>query len=462
MNPKLSSVGLFPWLLAALAGVLFLPNLFQHGAFMDGLYYGNTAMNMAEGKGSFWKPALTDTFESYMKGQLPFGFWIESLLYRITNGAFYTDRLYGLLWWLLTSWAMHRLVRKLSGTFHAWLTLILFTITPVVFWTYGNNLLEIPLTGFATLSVLAYVELENRVPTLLRLFLTAFFIVLALFSKTLTGVFTLAFPLWFALFRLGNSGWKVGLLHSFCLTLFATVLVATLLLFDGPKTFLHDYIAVQLGPSLSGRDAQSGHTLILRKLAQELPVSLGFCALGILFGWLRWEGNNLRLFRMALAMALSASLPVMISPKQSGFYILAAYPWFGLALASLFSEGALASSTMRILRWTFGGVFFLSATFCLYRAGDYCRDRETITAARILGKEIGHDLVVGFDNCQYQEYSAINYLYRYARISVLLNDNRPVFWLTPYGKPGPEGFWRVPSSQNVWAVYTHQTSSIGQ
>jgi hypothetical protein len=462
VNSKHSFLGLFPWLLAALAGVLYLPNLFQHGGFMDGLYYGNTAMNLAEGRGSFWKPALTETFESYMKGQLPFGFWVESLLYRITQGAFYTDRLYGLLWWMITVWAMHRLVSKLSGSFHAWLTVILFTITPVVFWTYGNNLLEIPLTGWTTLSVLVYVELENRMPTLFRLLLTAFFIVLALFSKTLTGVFPLAFPFWFALYRHGAGGAKQGVVHALALGFFVSAFVGMLFLFEAPKTFLNDYLSVQLGPSLSGRDAQSGHTLILRKLAQELPVGMGFCALGMLFGWWRWEGKSRRLFWLGLAMALSASLPVMVSPKQSGFYILAAYPWFGLAFASLFSEDTLNLSTVRILRWTFAVVFFLGSCFCLYSAGDYCRDRETITAVKVLGKEIGHSQVVGFDNCQHQEYSAINYLYRYGRISVLLNDNRPQYWLTPYGKSGPEGFWRVSSSQNVWAVYTHQTSSSGQ
>lgn len=462
MNPKHSSVALLPWLLAALASILFLPNLFQHGGFMDGLYYGNTAMNLAEARGTLWKPALTETFESYMKGQLPFGFWVESILYRLTQGAFYTDRLYGLIWWGITAWAMHRLVRKLSGSFHAWLTIILFSITPVVFWTYGNNLLEIPLTGWATLSVLVYVDLENRISTLFRLFLTAFFIVLALFSKTLTGVFPLAFPLWFALYRSGVGGLKEGVLHSVVLVLLVGTFVGALFLFEAPKTFLTDYLSVQLGPSLSGRDAQSGHTLILRKLAQELPVSLGFCVLGMLFGWLRWEGKSRRLFWLGLATALSASLPVMVSPKQSGFYILAAYPWFGLAFASLFSEGDLRPIALRLLRWTCVGVFMLGVAFCWYRAGDYCRDRETISAVKVLEQEIGHGQIVGFDNCQHQEYSAINYLYRYGRISVLLNDNRPRYWLTPYGKPGPEGFWRVSSSQNVWAVYTHQMSSSGQ
>ncbi|MBQ7062028.1 MAG: hypothetical protein IJM88_01905, partial [Bacteroidales bacterium] len=53
-----------PWLAYALVAALFLltvsNRLFSEGMFLDGLYYADVALNLAEGNGTFWAPQFTD------------------------------------------------------------------------------------------------------------------------------------------------------------------------------------------------------------------------------------------------------------------------------------------------------------------------------------------------------------------------------------------------------------------
>ena len=52
------------WLVFFLVLAMFLPRHVKKGMFGDGLLYASMARNMAEGRGSIWKPFLGNPFTS--------------------------------------------------------------------------------------------------------------------------------------------------------------------------------------------------------------------------------------------------------------------------------------------------------------------------------------------------------------------------------------------------------------
>ena len=71
---------------------LVLPNLVQHGMFMDGTQYAIVAKNLAEGKGSFWFPYLSSSWEkqgqNFFLEHPPLIYFLQSFFFKICNGSF--------------------------------------------------------------------------------------------------------------------------------------------------------------------------------------------------------------------------------------------------------------------------------------------------------------------------------------------------------------------------------------
>lgn len=83
-----------------------------------------------------------------------------------------------------------------------------------------------------------------------------------------------------------------------------------------------------------------------------------------------------------MLMALSGVLPIMISLKQSGFYILATYPIFAISIALLVAQlpkidlGKLLSKLFS----GFAVLFLLTSIYIvIYNYGSYSRDKDRIS-----------------------------------------------------------------------------------
>ncbi len=121
---------------------------------------------------------------------------------------------------------------------------------------------------------------------------------------------------------------------------FYTVLILT----NQPaQEFLYRYIELQISPSLSGQSAATSRFLILQKIVEENLILLALILTS--FFVQKWKKIivpqfNSVAFNTFIFIALSATLPMMISPKQLGFYIVPALPFFGLAAAVLLLPAA--------------------------------------------------------------------------------------------------------------------------
>ena len=148
----------------AVAGLLLImvsSRLFSESMFMDGLYYADVALNMAEENGDFWHPQFTDIQPFY--GHPPLAMWIESYMYRLFGDSIAIEKLYSLLMTVISLWLTVRLWRQCGGKKGTgWLPLLLFALIPTLSACMADNMLENTMMVFTLLSVLFMLRGEER------------------------------------------------------------------------------------------------------------------------------------------------------------------------------------------------------------------------------------------------------------------------------------------------------------
>ncbi|MFA7410019.1 MAG: glycosyltransferase family 39 protein, partial [Bacteroidales bacterium] len=251
-----SPLRLFFWLLTALAFAgLLLPFLFHDGMFLDGLTYASISRNMSEGIGSLWKPHYTATLYPSFYEHPPLVFGIQSLFFRVLGDGIMTERLYSLstalmtVWGIVAIWKLFSRDTRLAN--YSWLPVLLWIMTPVVFWSYRNNMLENTLTPFTLFAIwfLCKATLTGRYWWLLPASLLIFASFLSkgpvgLFPLVTIPVYALSVKKIFDLKDLSFSTLAILLPIFFLLILFWVA--------PDAKISLQNYLNSQLIPSLSG------------------------------------------------------------------------------------------------------------------------------------------------------------------------------------------------------------------
>ena len=213
---------------------------------------------------------------------------------------------------------------------------------------YDSNMLENTLGMFALASVYASLRTANSPRAWLGWTAVAALTLLgAVLSKGPVGMFPLITPLVIALtLRRGQTARMLvvaeGLLLLFLLAL------ALLLLPHGAHEYMATYFHNQVVSSLMGQreivHSRLGRLDILWRMAGQLIVP-GMIATGLIV-WSRRRGSSSISGKsiaesdrpraeliFCLLTAISASLPIAISPKQSGHYAFPSYSLYALALA---------------------------------------------------------------------------------------------------------------------------------
>src|SRR5215831_14553482 len=84
------------WLAGALLVALTASRMTQRSMFVDGMVYASIARNLALGVGSLWAPAYTATAYTTFYEHPSFGFFTQSLAFRILGDHLIVERLYAL------------------------------------------------------------------------------------------------------------------------------------------------------------------------------------------------------------------------------------------------------------------------------------------------------------------------------------------------------------------------------
>ncbi len=328
----------------ALMAALLIPTLVQEGMFVDGVTYSAISNNLANGIGSNWNPHYTKTLYPEFREHPPLVFIIQSLFFRIFGDAFYTERIFCFIVALLTAlgianiWKLMNVNKELSNDY--WLPLFLWLLVPLVAWSYKNNMLE-NVMGLFTIFAVYFLMKAIKEGHNFYLLAGGIFILFAFFSKGFPGLFPLVVPLIFAIvFKTG----KKTLFSFLLLSVFLLITSFSLFyLFPGIRSNILVYLDQQVIAALSNhREVTTGNRFtIILNLILELIVPLTIIIFIFISAKIKSRTNlpfRNKNFLFFLLIALSASVPLIISLKQRKYYLIPSIPFYALAFSSLMHQ----------------------------------------------------------------------------------------------------------------------------
>lgn len=329
--------------------------------FFDGLIYASISRNMAEGIGSFWSPYYTQFFLNPFYEHPPLVFWLQSFAFRLFGDHRLVEFFWGTLCAFLIIFFTYKIyllsnqkkTNKQLVSSSSWFAIFLFTTIPTISWTFSNNILENTMAVFTTCSVwLMFYAFVTDKRVYLFNFIAGVCITLAFLSKGLTGLFPLAVPLilFFAYKKKFNKDFKQIILKPYlAITVSMSLFVVVFYFFKRQESasYFFYYFNNQVVKSLSGQREDIRYMYLVYRFLGELIVPL-FIAVFLYF-ILKWTKKYLKpvkqenkFFVAMLLVAIAASFPTFISPKQRIWYLFASWPFYSLAIAYYFRNTALS------------------------------------------------------------------------------------------------------------------------
>ena len=427
--------------------LLTLPVLLQDGMFMDGVQYACVSKNMAAGQGSFWQPFFSQTWwksgSNVFLEHPPLGLWMQSLFFRVLGSSFYTERFYCFVMAVLNALMIvliWRIFNKNSAEIKrlSWMPVLFWITVPVCFWSFQNNMLENTMSLFTLAAVFFMLKAcfadSKKLPLLI---ISGVFVFFATLTKGLPGLFPLlVIPLYWIFFR-NTSFYKMALRFIIVVTVPVAIYLLILLDNDAAQS-LRFYFFDRLLYRISDEPtAASRFETPLRLLAELLPVMLltffTFLFLKIKKSKIARDTRSVKSALFFICIGLSASMPLMLTMVQKGFYFVPSLPFFAIGFALLLAVPiseivfriAQKKNAFKIIMVV--SLLFLVGTlfFSVIRIGGFSRDKDVLQDVYTLGKVIPENTVVNIDDEVYNEWSVHCYLLRYFNISIKPSDKYP-------------------------------------
>lgn len=419
-------------------GVFFIiisANLFSDGMFVDGILYAVISRNLAFGFGDFWHLHLTKTLYPIFYEHPPLAFGLQSLFFKVLGDSIYVERLYSFLTYIITGIIIFKIWKELFAkkTDHtAWLPLLLWITTPLVFWGATNNMLENTMMIFTTVSILFILKsfTNNR---FLYLSLAGFSIFCAFLSKGFVGLFPFSFVFW--VFLITRKITFKRFFTDTLLLLISSLLPLLILYITMPESIdsMVEYVKIQVVGSVQNVQTVDSRFFILIRLFNELiPTILLILLLFVFTFKIKFPESNHKCFFVFLLLGLSGVIPIMISMKQSGFYILATFPIFSIAFALLIEKRVsylmkkinLNGIKFKIFKYISIIIFITGVFLTFYNSNKIGRDQNIIKDVHNVASIVPKNSTIAIEPKIRSEWSLHGYFARYYYIS--LNHNKPL------------------------------------
>jgi 4-amino-4-deoxy-L-arabinose transferase-like glycosyltransferase len=445
LKPSVST--LFWILCTVVGGLLFLPQLLNEGMFFDGLAYSTIAHNLANDQGSLWKPVLSTAMWDPFYGHPALVMFIESFFFRLLGDGWFTERWFCIFILLISIFLMHKIWKELFPDFVSlsWLPILLWLITPGIYTFYARNLLEPTMGVFTLLAILSFfyaLRKSIRSTKVIWLILSSLSVLLAFLCKGLPALFPLAMPLVYASVT-GRWNLRKGLILNVLFILLFLSLGAILFSFDDPRSYILGYLETQVFDSVSGKLAvhPGGHLHIIWVFFEDASYMTLITLLLVYWSKKKFKNHEVKagfskeaLFLIALAIC--ASFPVALSPKQSSFYILNCFAPLALGIAGLradvihnmFQKLELNTKFKKTLTAV---VIPLLAVTIAVNVLQYKKvrpaDRAMLSDVKLIRDFVPKGSQIGTDENSFKQVSSIHaYLQRYGQISLdTIEDGKP-------------------------------------
>jgi hypothetical protein len=125
-------------------------------------------------------------------------------------------------------------------------------------------------------------------------------------------------------------------------------------------------------------------------------------------------------------LGLSGVLPIMISRKQSGFYILATLPFFAISLGILsvvlveflLSKIRYQSNGFLIFKWISLGIFFTGVILSIYFSNSISRDKDMIEDIHLVLSVLNKGSIISIHPDMDDDWVLKGYYGRYKNVSL--------------------------------------------
>jgi 4-amino-4-deoxy-L-arabinose transferase-like glycosyltransferase len=409
--------------------IIISPNLLSEGMFMDGLIYSTLAKNLSNGIGTFWNPHFTTTCMAEFHEHPPLAFGIQSIFFSFFGESRFIEKFYSLLTFVMTGYIILRIWKVLRYN-HGWVPLLFWLSFPVVSWACCNNMLENTLMVFTSLSILFYLKSLNN-NKYFFIFLSGFMLALGFLTKGFVAFFPWSFPFLFWML-LRQKSFRNMIVDSLGVFVFSVApLLLLVIIFPDAKFSLQKYIDTQVINSLKNVSSVDSRFFIIIRLISELIIPIGLCVLFLIWGWLRkvslkFIKSNYRSALVFILLGLTGVLPIMISMKQSGFYILATFPFFAIGIGILinplidllFKKINNQSKGLLVFRWIGYGFFFTGIIFCFYFSNYFGRDSNKIKDTYQILSILPSGSIINIYPNMWQDWSLHGYFGRYKNVSL--------------------------------------------
>lgn len=426
--------------------IIISPTILSDGMFVDGLLYSTIAHNLSNGIGTLWHPQYTATCWTDFHEHPPLAFKLQSIFITFFGESRFLDKLYSLLTFVIVGFIISK-IWKYLGLKNSWFPLLLWLSIPLVSWASSNNMLENTLTIFTSLSILLYLKYENG-NKYIFIFLAGLMIALGFLTKGFVVFFPWSFPFLLWLLKRKKSFRNmvfdtVGLFLASIVPLFILILLS-----PEAKISLQVYLDTQVINSLENVKTVDSRLFIVNSLFSELIPAIGICLLFLIWGWRRkfqinTLKNNYKTALLFILLGLTGVLPIMISMKQSGYYILATYPFFAIGIGILinplieflFDNQFYETKGFLFFKRASYGIFIIGLILPLLFVNKIGRDKTQLKDMYTIIEKIPASTTINILPSMWKEWSLHGYYARYKSISLDPNlDNKREYLLIQNNK----------------------------
>ncbi len=419
---------------------LVLPELFKQGMFTDGLLYSTVASNLYHGKGTFWHLYNSATLYPGFYEQPPLYFWILASFYKIFGDSIFVERFYDAFMLFLTAFLIHKNWQTLVSVELKKLSFVpvFFWITiPVVFWAYSNNMLEITISVFAlssTFFIFKYYFTEDK---RLFLLLAGLFLTGGFLTKGFVALFPLSIPFFYYLvFK--KFSIKKWLIESFYLMLIPLLVTGLIFSFDNSRSGFVRYLTHRVFHSIREVSTVNSRFYILGRLGMELLPIIGlnvlFYLVRLVYGYKDKIAFNKKVIFLLL-IALSASVPLIITKEQRGFYLVNSMPYYSLSISMFFMPMwkniiDYLSKKKQVIKLgiPIATVLIVSTIiFTAFQTDKYSRDEAIIKDVIKLKPILKNEKIISVDKATWDHWNFHSYFMRRCGISLDYSKNHKFF-----------------------------------